>query len=360
MKILHVINSLSTGGAEKLLLETIPLYNKKGLTVDLLVLNGTDYPFLKEYKKLSYCTVFSLGNSSVYNPFLVFKIISYLKKYDLIHVHLFPTLYWVAIAKTLSFNKTKIIYTEHNTTNTRRSSAIFKFFDKFIYKRYSKIVTIANEVDLNLRHHLNFNPSKFQLIKNGVAISIFNEAIPYLKSEFFDKDAKILIQVSSFTEQKDQLTLIKSLAKLPVNFKLLLVGEGGLKSRCMELVNKLKLSSRVHFLGIRTDVPRLLKTADIVILSSHHEGLSLSSIEGMASGKPFIASDAPGLTDVVKGAGLLFPVGDEQSLAKHIMELINDESYYNKIGKACLERSKKYDIKIMVDKHIELYNLLVH
>jgi glycosyltransferase involved in cell wall biosynthesis len=50
----------------------------------------------------------------------------------------------------------------------------------------------------------------------------------------------------------------------------------------------------------------LLKTADIVVLSSHYEGLSLASIEGMASGKPFIASDVPGLHEVVKGADLLF------------------------------------------------------
>lgn len=360
MKVLQVINSLNTGGAEKLLLETIPIYNEKGLTTDLLVLNGTVYPFLKELIKLECCSVFNLGTKSVYNPLLVFKIIPYLKKYDVVHVHLFPALYWVAMAKIVSFSKTKIIYTEHNTTNTRRSSAIFRLVDRLIYKRYLKIVTIAKEVDLNLKHHLNCKPSKFQLIKNGVAITFFNEAIPYLKTDFFDEEAKILIQVSSFTVQKDQLTLIKSLAQLPVYIKLLLVGEGELKETCIKLVNELNLADRVQFLGIRTDVSRLLKTADIIILSSHHEGLSLSSIEGMASGKPFIASDAPGLTDVVKGAGLLFPVGDETALAKHIMELLNDENYYNEVAIACLERSKKYDIKIMVDKHLELYKIVVH
>lgn len=359
MKVLQVINSLNTGGAEKLLLETIPIYNEKGLTTDLLVLNGTVYPFLKALIKLECCTVFNLGNKSVYNPLLVFKIIPYLKKYDVIHVHLFPALYWVALAKIVSFSKTKIIYTEHNTTNARRSSAIFRLIDKLIYKKYSKIVTIAMEVDLNLRHHLNCKPSKFQLIKNGVAIKFFNEATPYLKSVFFDEDAKILIQVSSFTVQKDQLTLIKSLAQLPVNIKLLLVGEGELKDTCIKLVNKLNLANRVLFLGIRTDVPRLLKTADITVLSTNYEGLSLSSIEGMASGKPFVASDAPGLTEVVKGAGLLFPVGDETALAKHIMELLNDENYYNTVANACFERSKAFDIAIMVEKHIALYNSLI-
>jgi len=360
MKVLQVINSLHTGGAEKLLLETIPIYNKKGLTTDLLILNGAETPFLIALKKQASCSVFSLGKGSVYNPLLIFKIMPFLKKYDLIHVHLFPALYWVAIAKIVSFSKTKIIYTEHNTTNTRRSIAIFRLVDKLIYKKYSKIVTIAKEVDLNLKSHLSYKPSKFQLIKNGVAIKFFNEATPYLKTDFFDEEAKILIQVSSFTVQKDQFTLIKSLVQLPVNIKLLLVGEGELKDTCIKLVNELNIADRVQFLGIRTDVSRLLKTADIVILSSHHEGLSLSSIEGMASGKPFIASDAPGLTDVVKGAGLLFPVGDETALAKHIRMLLNDENFYNEVAKACLERSKKYNIAIMVEKHIALYKIVVH
>ena len=105
MKILHLINNLNTGGAEKLLLETLPLYNQKGIKVDLLLLDGKDYPFLKELNNQNCCTIYNLGKASAYNPFLIFKIIPYLKRYDLIHAHLFPTLYWLAFAKLISFNK---------------------------------------------------------------------------------------------------------------------------------------------------------------------------------------------------------------------------------------------------------------
>jgi glycosyltransferase involved in cell wall biosynthesis len=111
----------------------------------------------------------------------------------------------------------------------------------------------------------------------------------------------------------------------------------------------------VFFLGIRTDVPQLLKGSDIVVLSSKYEGLSLSSIEGMASGKPFIAADVPGLKEIVVGAGLLFPQGDEKALVKKITELLNDEKLYNKVSVSCLERAALYDINNMVEKHITLY-----
>ena len=74
MKVLQIINSLNTGGAEKLLLDTIPKYNEKGIVMDLLLLNGNETPFFKELKKQKKSTIYSLSNGSVYNPLLIFKI----------------------------------------------------------------------------------------------------------------------------------------------------------------------------------------------------------------------------------------------------------------------------------------------
>lgn len=103
------------------------------------------------------------------------------------------------------------------------------------------------------------------------------------------------------------------------------------------------------------DVPQLLKTADIIVLSSKYEGLSLSSIEGMASGKPFIASDVPGLKEIVSGAGVLFEQGNAIELAEKINKLLEDKEYYTEIVESCQKRAQEYDIIKMVDKHIQLY-----
>jgi glycosyltransferase involved in cell wall biosynthesis len=145
---------------------------------------------------------------------------------------------------------------------------------------------------------------------------------------------------------------------LPKTVKLLLVGDGVLKKECEDLVATLKLQERVLFLGLRMDVPQLLKTVDIVVLSSKYEGLSLSSIEGMASGKPFVASDVPGLAEVVKGAGILFPPGNAEQLATAITELLENQEFYQSVADACQARATEYDIHKMVDKHITLYKSL--
>ena len=361
MKVLQIINSLNTGGAEKLLLEAIPLYNKKGIKMDILLLNGTEYPFLKTLRKLDCCAIYSLNKGAVYNPFLIFKIIPFLKRYDIAHVHLFPAQYFVPLAKLISFSKIKLIFTEHNTSNKRLNNSFFKWIDKFSYRFYKRIICITKEVFNIIKEHTGLPLNRFEIIENGVNLTTIHHADPVIKSSIapsFEITDTVIIQVAGFRLQKDQPTLIKALKHLPKTVKVIFVGDGILRKECENLVENMNLENRVFFLGIRTDVPQLLKTSDIVVLSSKYEGLSLSSIEGMASGKPFIASDVPGLNDIVNGAGILFPVGDEIALAKHIMELLDDENYYKQVAKSCLERAKKYHINAMVEKHLNLYNAL--
>ncbi|OEK08458.1 glycosyl transferase [Flavivirga aquatica] len=362
MKILQIINSLDTGGAEKLILETIPLFNKRNVQTDLAVLNGFDYPFLKILKKLNCCSIFSLGNKSVYNPFLIFKIRPLLKNYDIVHVHIFPSLYWVALAKMLSFSKVKLVYTEHSTSNNRRKRFIFKILDKFIYSFYSKIITISPEVDTNIKAHLKYNNDKFVLVQNGINLDTIKNEKPISKKELLpnlENDSYILTQVSSFRYPKDQKTVIKSLKKLNDNVVLVLIGDGPLRNECEVLVEELNLSKRVFFLGIRMDVINILKASDIIILSSHHEGLSLSSVEGMASEKPFIASDAPGLGDIVRNAGILFPINDDSSLAKEISKLLENSEHYQETVTKCLKRANDYSIDKTITKEINLYKSLL-
>jgi glycosyltransferase involved in cell wall biosynthesis len=354
MKILHVINSLATGGAEKLLLESLSIYNEKKIKTDLLLLNGNQQPFLNQLEENKCCIIYKLSKNSVYNPLLIIKIIPFLKKYDIIHVHLFPALYWVAIAKLLSFSKVKLVYTEHSTNNRRREKLLFKLLDKIIYSQYKAIIAISDEVKYNLQHHIN--KRTISIIENGLNLEKIKQAKPYPKTDFFsDKNSFIIIQVARFFEPKDHKTVIKAIQLLPDNVKLLLVGDGILKYECETLSKTLNLQNRILFLGLRTDVLSLLKTADAIVLSSKYEGQSLSCIEGMSSGKPFVATNVAGLTEMVNQSGILFELGNEKQLAQIIQQLMIDKDYYFKTVQNCLDKSNQYNIQTMINKTIQLY-----
>lgn len=364
MRVLQIINSLETGGAEKLILDTIPHYVKAGIQMDLLLLWDHQQPFVEALRALNCCNIFVLKESGnkkdIYSPGHILKIRKYLKNYDIAHVHLFPAQYFAVFARMISGAKTRLVFTEHNTTNRRINNKLFKPVERFIYSKYQKLVCITQEIYDIYAAYLG-NDQKLALINNGVDLSIIKGALAYSKRELLpqlaDED-KVIIQVAAFRPQKDQATLIKALQQLPDSFKLLLVGVGECLDDCWELTVALNLQHRVFFLGQRMDVPRLLKSADYVVLSSHYEGLSLSSIEGLASGKPFLASRVPGLKEIVDGAGILFDEGDDAGLAAQLLQLDHDPQFYKEVVVKCCSRAEQYDIDQMIRKHITLYKSL--
>lgn len=362
MKVLQIINSLNTGGAEKLLLETIPLYVERGIKMDILLLWDNHCMFTKKLKALDCCEVYIINKNRsakyIYNPLNIFKIASIIKNYDLAHVHLFPAQYFTVFANIIIGSKCKLIFTEHNTSNRRINNKIFKTIEKYIYGKYSKLVCISEKIKNIYQKYLKLKENKIAMINNGVYLEGIYNAIPLEKNQLnslIKEDDVLIVQVSAFRPQKDQKTLIRALKMLEDKFKLLLIGDGVLINEHKSLVEELGLNDRVFFLGQRNDVNRILKSADIIVLSSFYEGLSLSSIEGLASGKPFVASNVPGLMEVVKNYGVLFERGDIKKLAEILRELTEDKAMNEKISKACQERAKQFDIKLMLDEHINLY-----
>jgi hypothetical protein len=367
MKILHIINRLGPGGAEKLIEDLLPLMdNTDGIKVDLLLLTDKNNVFDKKLTKNG-IQIKIVPTNKIYNPLNIHYIRKYIKKgrYDVVHVHLFPSLYWVSFASKLIFkNKPKFVFTEHNTLNERREKRYFRVIEKFVYSSYDKIISISQQTQDNLIEWLKSkNNGRFVVIENGIDLEKFKEAKPYPKHEInakFDEDTKLICMVGRFFEQKDQPTLIKAMKYIPSNVHLLLIGEGPLKEKNEELVKKINLEDRVHFLGFRDDVPRILKTVDIVVLSSNWEGFGLAALEGMAARKPVIASNVPGLRDIVAGFGLIVEVGNSEELANKINQLINDPRKYNDIAEKCQLRANSYSVEKMVEEYIEQYKLLLN
>ena len=161
--------------------------------------------------------------------------------------------------------------------------------------------------------------------------------------------------VAGFRYQKDQETLIRAFNILPEDYELWLIGDGERRSIIEQCIKDNKLEDRVLLLGIRSDIPSILKSVDVVVQSSHWEGFGLAAVEGMAAGKPVIASDVEGLAQVVEGAGILFPLGDDKKLADIIKQLIGDQTYYQQVAARCWERAQMFDIQKMVDAYNEVY-----
>ncbi|RYZ48415.1 MAG: glycosyltransferase, partial [Sphingobacteriales bacterium] len=349
MKILHIINTLGKGGAEKLLVQTLPYYNRQpGWEVALLQITSQHaVPGYLDTLNASGMAIHTLGNKSVYDPSNILLLRKFLKsrKYDIIHVHIFPAMYWVPLA--FASNNARLIFTEHNTRNRRWDKWYFKGLDKYIYHKYQAIVAITDDVRKNLAAWQPGIQNRIVTIFNGIDIAKLNEVksadrAGLLASSALPVDAVLLMMTARFDKQKNHGCLIHAMSHLPGNYALLLAGEGPEKAAMEQLAADQGVAGKVRFLGFRTDVLNLMKTVDLNVLSSNYEGLSGVTLESLCSGKPFLGADVSGIQNVVPDGRFLFENNNPVDLAAKISQVITDTAMAAAMARAALEYVQAY------------------
>ena len=366
MRILQVITSLDMGGAETLVVNLIPRLQALGNTVDLCIFNGKETPLTHRLKKESPQTkIYALGHG-VYNPLYILKLIKIMRNYDIVHTHNSSPQLFVAIANL--FSHTNLVSTEHNTSNRKRNWKWYRPIESWMYGRYDHVVCISKIAEQKLRDYLGSdwslpNSAKYrriETINNGVDIDRIYSATPVPELLEQKDNRTAILMVAGFRPQKDQDTLIRALSHLDRNaYEVWLAGIGERQAEVEALVESLHLTDRVRFLGLRTDIPNVLKAADIICMYSHWEGLSLSNVEVMSAGKPFMDSDVNGLREVTKDYGLLFPHEDDKALAETIKCLQQDADYYKTTAERCLLRARQFDIGKMVAGYEAVYHKIL-
>lgn len=354
MKVLHVIASLSSGGAEKLLVDLITGMKETKIDCEVLVFSEKNNFFGHVLENLGVKVHYSNASKiySVKNIMYLAKIIKE-NKFDIVHTHLYSAQLFAVIAKVLSFSKVYLITTEHSTNNNRRNIKLFKMLDKIMYSKYDGIVAITNDVKNSLEKYLPNIQSKITLIQNGIDLNTYMKAIPIERNklvlgELGEVEEEIwIVMVAGMRPAKDHETLIRASKRLPSKYRILFVGEGERMTEVKEYASSYG-SKKITFLGARKDVPNILKASDIFVLSSHWEGFGLSLVEAAAAGKPVIASNVPGMNAVANAVGgHLFSVGDDLELSNLIQR--------GSLNIAQLKELEQFSINHTVKLYKELY-----
>ncbi|MBF1486750.1 MAG: glycosyltransferase [Prevotella pallens] len=366
MKILQVITSLDMGGAETLVVNLIPRLQALGNTVDLCIFNGKETPLTQRLRKESPQTkIYALGHG-VYNPLYILKLVKIMKNYDIVHTHNSSPQLFVAIASL--FIQTNLVSTEHNTSNRKRNWKWYRPIESWMYSRYNHIICISKIAEEKLREYMGgewlvTSSNKYKsitTINNGIDVNAISEAVPCKELLELKENRKAILMVAGFRKQKNQDTIIRALTLLDQEkYEVWFAGIGERMEEVKQLALSLGVCERVRFLGLRTDIPNVLRAADIIVMSSHWEGLSLSNVEGMSAHKPFIASDVNGLREVTKGYGILFPHEDAKALADEINQLAESDKYYDEVANRCYNRALEFDISKMVNGYNQVYQKVI-
>lgn len=176
--------------------------------------------------------------------------------------------------------------------------------------------------------------------------------------------AVVLMAVGALSWEKNVETMMRVTSALhpKQNVFLLLAGQGPLENKLRSLAQKMGLVKQIRFLGVRDDIPMLLRAADVVLLTSFTEGVPGALIEAGFAGLPVVAWDVGGVREVVLNGktGIVTPYKDEKAFLDAVRMVVLDGALRERLGKSsrefCMER---FDIKICADQHIELFEKLL-
>lgn len=358
-KVLEVIDSLGSGGAESLL-KNFVLEAKKNNVFNIEIATLYSNAIFKKEIEDAGIPVWTLGLTYKYDLRGVTKLIKLIKerKYDIIHVHLFPADVFAAIASLFLPRNIKWIFSEHGAHNRRRTLKIFKILDNFTYSRYSKIVCVSKQVELVLLNWIPSNKGKTKVIPNAVPI-------PKFLNPCSVKTYDILF-VGRLTKQKSVEILLKAINilknKYSRNLKIAIVGDGELKENLNNLTVELGVNKEVKFLGVRKDVKELMVSSKIFVLPSRWEGFGIVIIEAMSNMLPVIATSVGGIPELIENGkdGILVPPENPKALARAINSLLENKELREKLSKTAYKKVReKYSINAYSVRMLDFYKSLV-
>lgn len=354
MRIVHVIGEMGYGGAELLVGEMSVRLVAAGHIVEVLVLGYCEEEVVSALTDRGVRVV--RLDARLSSPANAWRIARYLKSAhpDVVHAHLFPALYLVALARMFAGAKSRWLYTEHSTTNGRRGRRMLRPVEKWAYSKYDQVVCVSSDVKSALADWLERNHSV--LVENGIDNSRFRDATPIARNDIGLKtDERVLLMVGAFRSEKNQSALVRALALLPKQYVAVFAGDGPLRAAVEALALALAVNERVRFLGVFRNVEGLMKCADIYVLPSLFEGFGLSCLEACAAGLPVVHSDVAGLSTMLDGAGWPINPLEPESIYRAILAV--EDSPLNaqrKREKGALV-AERYDIGNTVARHLALY-----
>lgn len=239
------------------------------------------------------------------------------------------------------------------------------FFSRLKYGRDNLEVTLA--VSEGVKEVLirgGMDPQRVEVIPDGIDFTPFEKASSshYLHRELsFSPDDYLVGIVAHLADHKGHKYLIKAtdiLKEKAPQVKVIVVGEGPLKMKLNRQVRETHLEDMVFFLGFREDIPQILGSLDLFVLSSYLEGMGSTLLDAMASRLPVVATRVGGIPEVVthEQTGLLVPPRNPQALASAILRIYQDRHLASRLGNKGYEVvHQKFSAQAMARQVIDLY-----
>ncbi|AEH00886.1 glycosyltransferase [Lacinutrix sp. 5H-3-7-4] len=386
MRFVFLINRLTMGGAERVVVNLANKLIKNNHAVEIICLEKSDVAYNIDSK----CKVHTLTNHEVNNGLLKYLFLIYqaykLKRYisknkiKVVQSHLYRANYVNVLSKKLFFSKHISQIINHSSCSRYKNSGIKGKLNLFLIKNlYSKsnvIVAISKMMKFEIEEITKRND--VLVINNPHELDVIKKKMHEEVHEFeFQDNKNYIICIGRLIPLKRNQDIINVIPKLNTNIELLFLGDGEEKEKLINLATDLKVKNRVHFLGTVSNPFKYICKSDFVVSCSETEGFPNVLIEAMVCKTIVISTDCvSGPREIIapntnfldtinyplnsftkQDYGILYPVGDYFALKNAIVDVISN-NYKTEIEEKAFKQAKKYDIEnIILDYKSKLFNL---
>jgi len=374
LKVLHIIPSLSKGGAERLVVDICTQLSERNFAEVLLLVmyQQGEYADITSSFQIKFCKsrVLPSFSGKVKADISEFNKIVKAFNPDIIHSHLFE-------AEMLSRWNTfqNIGYVTHCHDNMRqfkrfdaeclfRKSRFTDFYErKLMLRKYrqcdNNFIAISKDTERFFKTNLPCYLQNIFLLPNAIDYNKFSRNDVLAKKSLSLQKIE-LINVGSFVDKKNQsflIDVVKVLHGKGFNISLILLGDGTNRQMVENKIKENNLTDHIRCFGNVNNVEDFMHKADIYVHSALYEPFGLVLLEAMAAGLPVVCLDGKGNRDIVreKYNGFMIPKADAGLFTEKIEVLIKDKDLYAHISENAVSFARDYDIKMYVNKLMEIY-----
>lgn len=370
IKIFIFIDSFRIGGMHRQMLYLVKHINKE-IFEPIVCTSGSSGGLKGEYEKTG-CKLICLDWKGRYDFDIIFRLVKVLKKeqpeivfitevHNLVYLRIAKLFWWKKIVQIGSY-RALTFWLGHDK---KKLHFVDNMFSKWLYNSSDYITANSEALKSHYSNIVKLKEEKeIEVIYNGsdFSFNVTKQDVEIRKELGISPNEIIISMIARLDPWKDFYTFLEAssiVLKTEVNTKFIIVGDGELRVGLEQMIIKLGLKKSVLILGEKKDIYNYHNLSDISVLSTNGEGFSNSILEAMALGKPIIATDVGGNSELLGKSGkcgLLIPPKSPNILADEIIKLVRNETLRNEIGESAKERIHKLcDIKNYVTSYESLF-----
>lgn len=352
LKVLHIIPNFGIGGAEKLVIDYLIYSDNNDVDARAISLYENCNTHYDQAIKSRHLSVYYFDKKPGLDVSMIKKINVVINEFqpDIVHSHLYCMKY--VLPSILTLKNIRIFHTIHNEPQ-KDASGIDRFANMLAFKLF-KATPITLTEDLKEKTNAYYNIKNSAVINNGICLNRFKDV------DIGNKEAKerlgisldtfVIGHVGRFSMQKNHTFIIDIFEYILREKKamLLLIGDGELRNDIEKKATELGVISRIKFLGMREDIPQIMRAMDVFLFPSLYEGFPITLIEAQAAGVKCVISSTIDKNSVLSSNTFMVNLEDP---IEHWNEIIlNSELKNSKFGEL-----DNYDIYKSIEKLVDLY-----